>query len=138
MANYVKYFTNPTFKRTEFVDVLMYQLNVTAGAVDDGIVLDRDAFNAVPDAILPKWAKINKEDINSGLHTRPATEREIYRLTHKATSRYQIHLIIGGVWIATEGQDLEFMKACADAVQHAKSVAIVDLTTGEVVYEVGL
>lgn len=70
MANFIKYFTNPTFNKPEFVRLLRYSMNVRAAVVDDGIILDLDAFNATSKAAMPHWVFINERDINSNLHTR--------------------------------------------------------------------
>lgn len=136
MATYIKYFTNPTFKRTAFADMLKYKMNVSAGAVDDGVIIDRDAFNATPRALMPEWAQVNSRFINSGLHTRAATEQEIFSIKHP--SRYQLkHFSRDQWWTATEGS-LDEMKETANAIKHADYIAVVDITTGEIVYEVEL
>ena len=44
--------------------------------VEDGIILDLDAFNAMRVAYMPHWAYINRKFINSNLHTRIASEDE--------------------------------------------------------------
>lgn len=77
MADFVKYFTNVMFNREKFVDMLQCTMNVPAAVVDDGVILDREAFNAISAAHMPHWAFINRKYINSNLHTRPATSKEI-------------------------------------------------------------
>ena len=76
MANYVKWFVGPMFRKREFIKILRYKMNVEAAEVEDGIILDRDAFNSVRLAYMPHWAYINYEYINSDLHTRPASKEE--------------------------------------------------------------
>lgn len=68
---FVKYFTNPQFDNAKFADMLRLKMNVRAKAVEDGVILDRDAFNAMSAALMPNWAWLNKQSINSPLHTRP-------------------------------------------------------------------
>ena len=95
MSNFIKYYTNPTFNKPEFVRVLRYSMNVKAAAVDDGIILDLDAFNAISKAVMPHWAFINARYINSKLHTRPASldeykaalDKEYDRVTAKEWDR---------------------------------------------------
>lgn len=73
----IKFFVNPMFRKDEFVDMLNDTMHVAAGAVDDGIILDREAFNAIKAAYMPHWAWLNKKFINSEFHTVPATERQL-------------------------------------------------------------
>ena len=77
---YIKYFTSDLFNKSEFVKLLRYTMNVEAAQVEDGIILDIDAFNAVSKALMPHWAFINSKFINSKLHTRPASKEE-YKAT---------------------------------------------------------
>lgn len=72
MAKYVKWFVGPQFNKRDFIKLLRYRMNVQAAEVEDGIILDKEAFNLMPSALMPHWAFINKEDINSNLHTRAA------------------------------------------------------------------
>lgn len=76
MAEYIKWFVGPQFNKRNFIKLLRYRMNVPAAEVEDGIILDKDAFNLMPSAIMPHWAFINKEDINSPLHTRMANFNE--------------------------------------------------------------
>ena len=92
MANFIKYFTNPTFNKPEFVRLLRYSMNVQAAVVDDGIILDLDAFNAVSKAAMPHWVFINEQDINSNLHTRPASLDEFKAALDKDTTE-QLYII---------------------------------------------
>ena len=59
---FIKYFTNPQFDNAKFADMLRLKMNVRAKAVEDGVILDRDAF-------MPNWAWLNKQSINSPLQT---------------------------------------------------------------------
>ena len=79
---FIKYFTNPQFDNAKFADMLRLRMNVRAKAVEDGVILDRDAFNATSAALMPNWAWLNKQSINSPLHTRPAEPAEWPELTH--------------------------------------------------------
>lgn len=72
----IKLFTNPMFKKEEFAEMLRDTMNVPTAVVDGGIILDREAFNAVPRYKMPHWAFMNRDDVNSKLHTRPATPVE--------------------------------------------------------------
>lgn len=131
----VKYFTPATFKKEKFVDILRYQMNVAAGVADDGVYIDREAFAKTSNG--PKWVEMNREDIMSELHTRVATKHEIFRLLHPA--QYQVTCYVNGEWLPlVESNSLDQLKACVDGVSKADSVAIIDITTGEVVYEVEL
>lgn len=80
---YIKYFVNPMFKKDEFVDLLNSR-GVEAAAVDDGIILDHDAFNAIRVAHMPHWMYLNRQYINSKLHTRPASMKELRDAQDKA------------------------------------------------------
>lgn len=77
---YIKYFTSDLFNKSEFVKLLRYTMNVEAAMVEDGIILDIDAFNAVSKAVMPHWAFIN-----SKLHTRPASKEEFKAAMKKDT-----------------------------------------------------
>ena len=79
---FIKYFTNPQFDNAKFADMLRLKMNVRAKAVEDGVILDRKAFNATSAALMPNWAWLNKQSINSPLHTRPADPAEWPELTH--------------------------------------------------------
>lgn len=61
-------------------------MNVRSAEVEDGIILDLDAFNAMRVAYMPHWAYIN-----SNLHTRIASE-----------DKYKVAMIgdtIGTEWV---------------------------------------
>ena len=89
---YIKYFTSDLFNKSEFVKLLRYIMNVEATMVEDGIILDIDAFNAVPKAFMPHWAFINSKFINSKLHTRPASLDEFKAALDKDTTE-QFYII---------------------------------------------
>lgn len=132
MANYIKYFTSGTFDRNDFAAMLRAKMNVEARAVNDGVILDKDAFNRVHPAYMPHWAFINREDINSALHTRAATEREIFMLSHP--SEYFLRYRVGKYWrTALEGNDLDELITCADVIKAADKVVIIN-RAGEYVY----
>ena len=97
MSNFIKYFTNPTFNKSAFVRLLRFSLNVRAAAVDDGIILDLDAFNAISKAAMPHWVFINERDINSNLHTRPASLDEFKTALDKDTTE-QLYIIRDGYY----------------------------------------
>lgn len=82
---YIKYFTSDLFNKSDFVKLLRYTMNVEAAKVEDGIILDIDAFNAVSKAVMPHWAYINSKFINSKLHTRPASKEEFKAAMEKDT-----------------------------------------------------
>lgn len=77
----IKLFTNPMFRKEEFAEMLRDTMNVAAAVVDDGIILDREKFNATPLYMMPHWAFMNRDDIRSKYHTRPATPEEVAMLT---------------------------------------------------------
>ena len=97
MSNFIKYFTNPTFNKSEFVRLLRYSMNVRAAAVGDGIILDLDAFNAISKAAMPHWVFINERYINSNLHTRPASLDEFKAALNKDTTE-QLYIIRDGYY----------------------------------------
>ena len=82
---YIKYFTSDLFNKSDFVKLLRYTMNVEATQVEDGVILDIDAFNAVSKAVMPHWAYINSKFINSKLHTRPASKEEFKAAMEKDT-----------------------------------------------------
>lgn len=132
MSNYVKLFTSTTFDRNDFAAMLRAKMNVEARAVEDGVILDKDAFNSVHPAHMPHWAFINREDINSALHTRAATEREIFMLKHP--SEYFLKYRVGQYWrTALEGNNLDDLIICAGAITAADKVVIIN-SKGEYVY----
>ena len=127
----VKYFTPVTFKKEAFVDILRYRMNVMAGVADDGIYLDREAFAGTSDG--PKWVELNREDIMSAFHTRPATANEVFRLLHPA--RYQIAYHSKGEWLpVAESDNLESLKFCLDGVSNTDTLGIIDNVTHKVIY----
>lgn len=121
----VKYFVGPTFNKEKFVDILRRQMNVAAREVDDGILIDKEAFARAP-AVSP-WVEMNREDIMSALHTRAATEQEIFRLRHP--ERYE--LFAGGTPL-TKSHDLEDLRATA---VNTYGLYIVDMDTSKVMWE---
>lgn len=72
---FVKFFAPAWFERERFAS-LLNDHGIDAVAVEGGVILARDAFNAIPSGELPVWAWLNKADINSPLHTRPISDRE--------------------------------------------------------------
>ena len=138
---FIKFFTSPMFRKQEFVDMLKYQCNVRACIADDGIILDKEAFNDIKPGCLPHWAYLNRKYINSELHTRPATYGEYHVLTKP---RYSL------VAVTTEenreiqeSDNLATMKeqanVCAHvwrAVHELTAMYVVDNFTGEIMHEV--
>lgn len=138
---FVKYFTSDMFKKEEFTDMIRVKMNVRAKVVEDGIILDRDAYNAVPVARMPHWAYMMKKYINSPLHTRPATPDEWPDLT--PNYRYLLALLDkDNDPCQLEGSDgLEYIKEQADETacfwrkeDSFVGVAVIDTTTGEIVH----
>lgn len=141
MANYVKFFVNPMFNREQFADMLNCKMNVKAKAVEDGVILDRDAFNAVSAAYMPHWAWLNKKSINSNLHTRPATAEEI---PDDINPRYTLMELMNDEWRDVEKSNLKdyiisasvnYQNLWRGCRKFFHGVAIVDNETGEVIYE---
>lgn len=103
----IKYFTNNIFDNKDFVNMLVRKCNIKAMPTDGGIILDREAFNAIPSGYLPHWAFINKKFINSEFHTRPATVEEAMMLTAPIT--YAIVVTVdngkGGVTALDNGRN---------------------------------
>lgn len=83
---FVKFFTPATFDREGFTEMLKLKMNVRAKAVDDGVILDRDAFNATPAKFMPVWAWNCRKDINNPLRVRLAEPAEWPELNPR--SRY--------------------------------------------------
>lgn len=81
--NYIKFFTMPTFDNSGFCDVLKNKCNVKCCVADDGIILDLQAFSELRLCDMPHWVYINREDILSPLHTRPAFPEEYASLERK-------------------------------------------------------
>lgn len=65
---FVLYKTNSSFNKELFAKRLR-EHGVTAKATEHGVILDRDAFNAIPQYVLPHWLWVNKAIINSEYHT---------------------------------------------------------------------
>lgn len=138
---FVKYFTSEMFEKEKFVSLLRVKMNVRARTVEDGIILDRDAYNAIPASTMPHWAYMMKKYINSPLHTRPATPDEWPALT--PNYRYMLALLYkDNDPCQLEGSDgLEYISEQADEVANFwrdedsfYGVAVIDNTTGEIVH----
>lgn len=121
----VKYFVGPSFNKEKFVDVLKYQLNVPSWYVLDGIILDRDALAIAP--AVSTWVEMNREDIMSNLHTRPASEEEIFLI--KNPDKFQLYSL--GTPIARSNS----MESLRESARTIYNLYIVDMETGEVVWE---
>lgn len=134
---FIKYFTSPTFNNRGFAEMLQLQANVMAVAVEDGVILDKSGFESVPAALMAHWAFINREDILSPLHTRPAEAWEIDLLQY--SSRYQLTAVYEGQWTPILEHNSKYvLKDQAGLISQASALAIIDMRTGEIVYEVGL
>lgn len=138
---FIKYFTNPTFDNKAFADMLKLKMNVRAKAVEDGVILDREAFNATSAALMPNWAWMNKKSINSDLHTRPAEPAEWPDLTCKY--KYVLAVLtednVDCPLEQADGKDYISMQADMVATYWRDEpgfigVAVVDNDTGEVVH----
>lgn len=138
---FIKYFTNPQFDNKAFADMLKLKMNVRAKAVEDGVILDREAFNATSSAVMPNWAWMNKKSINSDLHTRPAEPAEWPDLTCKY--KYVLAVLtednVGCPLEQADGKDYISMQADMVAGYWRDEpgfigVAVVDNDTGEVVH----
>lgn len=77
----IKYFTNPLFNATLFVQ-LCHLNGVKAYACADksGVILDREQFSSIRLAELPHFLYLNKEYVESEFHTRPAYADEAANL----------------------------------------------------------
>lgn len=120
----IKYFVPDYFDRKAFTDMLVYQCNVKAVPTDGGVILDREAFNAIPAAHLPHWAYKNRKSINNGLHTRPATAEEAAMLT--APISYAIAVTVdngkGGVTALDNGRSDSFEAIQKAAIRTAEAL----------------
>lgn len=137
---FIKLFTAERFDNVKFANMLQYQMNVRARAVDDGVILDRDAFNATESAYMPQWAWLNKSAINNPLRTRPATPDEWPDLS----TRYRYSLAIlyddADPCQVEQSDGLNYITQQAEMVafywrkeSSFRGVAIIDNDTGEVV-----
>lgn len=138
---FIKLFTNPRFNNAEFADMLRLKMNVRAKAVEDGVILDRDAFNATRAALMPEWAWLNKQYINSPLHTRPADPTEWPELTH--AYRYLLAIVFDGkdACQLEQADGLKYISEQADMVagywrkeEGFSGVAVIDNNTGEIMH----
>lgn len=138
---FIKYFTNPQFDNAKFADMLRLKMNVRAKAVEDGVILDRDAFNAMSAALMPNWAWLNKQSINSPLHTRPADPAEWPELAH--AYRYLLAIVFDDkdACQLEQADGLEYISKQADMVagywrkeDGFYGVAVIDNDTGEIMH----
>lgn len=60
----VLYLTNNSFDKAEFAK-LLNKIGVSAEMTEKGVVLDKEALNAIPNYKLPHWVYMNKAHINS-------------------------------------------------------------------------
>lgn len=138
---FIKYFTNPTFDKEGFCDLLKYKCNVRCKPTEGGIILDLDAFKALRVAHMPHWVYLNRDYINSPLHTRPATASEEEEL--RFCWKYQL-------WEVNPHRTttLEASNGLLDLSKQGKAyreslyrdrpnvlLVVVDMATGEVVWE---
>ena len=139
---FVKYYTYGTFRKETFVCMLEKQLNVRAKVVEDGIILDRDAFNSWSAGELPVWAFVNRQDINSPLHTRPAKPEEWPDITPK--SRYQIAIkweddgALEAGKVPGKSGALRLAQDLADSIRGEKgfiSVLLIDMESHKILHE---
>ena len=116
-------------------------MNVRAKAVEDGVILDREAFNATSAALMPNWAWLNKKSINSPLHTRPAEPTEWPELTH--AYRYLLAIVFNDkdACQLEQADGLEYISEQADVVARYwrkedgfYGVAVIDNDTGEIMH----
>lgn len=140
---FVKYFVPATFDKEGFAKMLDEGMNVRNKIVDDGIILDVDAFNTISAASMPHWAWLNRQDINSPLHTRPAMPEEWPELNPKR--RYTVAIIWedNNASPMEDANGLEYLEGVADDIalnyqdeEGFITVAVIDNNTGEIVYTV--
>lgn len=128
---FIKYFTNPQFDNAKFADMLRLRMNVRAKAVEDGVILDRDAFNATSAALMPNWAWLNKQSINSPLHTRPAEPAEWPELTH--AYRYLLAIVFDDK-DACQLEQADMVAGYWRKGDGFYGVAVIDNDTGEIMH----
>lgn len=135
---FVKYYTNDFFNKERFKDTLVQKYNVRCAVVDDGVILDRDALNAVPVSLLIEWIRVNLKNINSKLHTREATEQEY---NDAKMPRYIMYAAAGvkdkDFTAIFKDDNLSKITDTTDLWKEAtgRNGYVVDTTTGEIVYE---
>lgn len=136
---FIKYFTDPQFNNAKFANMLRLEMNIRANAVEDGVILDREAFNATSSAFIPNWAKVNKQRINNPLYTRPAEPAEWPELTH--TYHYLLTILFDNkdACQLEQADELEYISEQADMVANYWrkeegffGVAVIDNDTGEI------
>ena len=128
---FIKYFTNPQFDNAKFADMLRLKMNVRAKAVEDGVILDRDAFNATSAALMPNWAWLNKKSINSDLHTRPADPEEWPELAH--AYRYLLAIVFDDK-DACQLEQADMVAGYWRKEDGFYGVAVIDNDTGEIMH----
>ena len=145
-STYIKYFTPNTFRKQDFVQILKTQCNVNAIAVDDGIIFDYEALISIPCKLLPHWVWLNREDMCSKWHTRPATQEEVCQIECKRHYAYSLiayyrqtedtHVLFSSNNLMQMVEDAkewlyDINATCYDRV--APQVWIIDNATGEIV-----
>lgn len=141
MTNTIKFFTSKVFDNGKFADTLVLKCNVRAIAVEGGVVLDLDALDEIPVALLPEWVQILRDKLHSPLHTRAATSEEIYRLeTGFGKPSYSLQVLHDGRWIKMicgNPQELisqaeEYIRIAADDIE---GIVVLDESTGELLFD---
>lgn len=134
---FIKYFTSDIFRKEEFCEVLRYECNVKAAPTEGGIILDKTAFDAIPNWQLPQWVYANKRFINNKLHTIEVdeVEYEAVRPKHWALWVPQAHnsIVIRPVF---EDDDFHLIEEIADNWIRISNITviIVNNTTGERIF----
>lgn len=137
-TNIVKWFISEQFRAQEFVNLLK-SIDVQAAVAtsgEPGLIINRTQLNAIPAGQLPHWVFINRESINSELHTREASYEERYLVGWNPFG-YILH--VEGVPIEIGHRDYMVDKAREYyANTRCASCQVVDPITGEVVFMVGV
>lgn len=128
MFEFVKFFTSPAFRKHDFV-AMLEENNITAKAVEDGVVLDRAAYNATEN--LPQWAEIMRADINNQFKVRPADVTE-WPWRHRKNYVLLVEHDDGEVFELLQSDNLNDMMEQSDFCETLNiSCVVVNTRTGE-------
>lgn len=139
---YVKYFTRPPFDKEGFANMLK-TMHVKAKAVADGVVFDKDAFDAVKAGHMAKWADVNKKDMRSKLHTREASPAEVAECVSSGYN-YMVLILdkVTGPAVIEANDNLDYLERQVQSYHRRRTVkgdtrpiVIVNNTTGNIEYK---
>ena len=138
---FVKYLTNNLFDNESFAQMLEVKMNVRAMAMADGVVLDRDKFNAMPITSMPLWAYQNRRFINSDVHSIVLTPDKWPTWNEQFQYSLILQDVNGSITALESAPGCEYLcNECVKVYNAWKNeepetlVYVVDNTTGEVMF----